>query len=140
MRIGRGFTQFLLALAAILLTGCGASGSAFHLPPQTISGSSIKATVSWTPSPLVALKPCQVTVTLKNSHDVAIVQGAAVAVKFTMQDMSMPPVHARLTPAGTPGAYKGQLIPVMAGPWLIDVTINYHGHRVTKSWSVLADN
>lgn len=139
-RPGRRYLLAIATLTILGLTGCGSQNNAIVSPPESVHNSAMSVKINWTPNPLVALKTNHLTVTVDNSEGHPISQGVTVAVRLTMIGMSMPPTVVPMHTLTPQAQFTGQVVPVMAGPWALTLTVNAQGQHLTKTWNVLVDN
>ncbi|MCL5972117.1 MAG: hypothetical protein M1499_06095 [Firmicutes bacterium] len=139
----RGHRYYLLTIATLTilgLSGCGSQNNAIVSPPQSVHNSTMQVKINWAPNPLVALKNNHLTVTVNNSQGHPISQGVSVSIRLAMIGMSMPPTVVAMHTVAPQAQFTGQVVPVMAGPWALTLTVNHEGHHLTQTWNVLVDN
>ncbi len=140
-RLGPGYLLTLTTLTMLGLSGCGSQNNAIVSPPKSVHNRTMQVKINWAPNPLVASKANHLTVTVDNSHGHPISLGVTVSIRLAMIGMSMPPTVVSMRTLSPPHAqFTGQVVPVMAGPWSLTLTVNNQGHHLTKTWNVLVDS
>ncbi|WP_020376244.1 FixH family protein [Sulfobacillus thermosulfidooxidans] len=134
--------SFFAALLSMSITGCGqtATASTTSIGKETavIAPSRVKMTLTYQPSPPVALKPFYAKVNLVTASGQPLSQ-AKVVMHLTMTDMDMPPQTMTLKNDGS-GHYSGQSVFLMAGPWKITTDIMSQGKTMKESFTVNVSN
>ncbi|WP_171822766.1 FixH family protein [Sulfobacillus thermosulfidooxidans] len=95
-------------------------------------------TLTYQPSPPVALKPFYAKVNLVAANGQPL-SHAKVVMHLTMTDMDMPPQTMTLKNDGS-GHYSGQSVFLMAGPWKITTDIMSQGKTMKESFTVNVSN
>lgn len=125
---------WLLAIGvALLLAGCGQSGTTATTQQVVVDGLTIALD---TPTAPAVLEEAAFRITLTDSAGTPV-EGAEVDLEMTMTKMPMGSNRPIATPAG-PGVYSATGVFDMAGPWKLTVhaTVNGKEHVATFDTAV----